>query len=154
MPSTKSSNTSADDAPLQIDKVYRRWESENTEYTSDMAGGVRYVPVSLPRVKWLESDPDCPYTLVEEATKPVEPPKPVVPPGVVLKKRSATRMGAARTSAPKWTAEDHNLLIELHKKKVSETEIAIRCGRSRKAILQRLRLIAAEEKAKGNKRRV
>lgn len=153
MRSTKSSNTFAENDQLQIDKVYRRWDAENTEYSSDIAGGVRYVPVSLPRVKWLENDPDCPYTLAEEVNKPVEPPKPVVPPGVIIKRRQA-KARSVRTPAPKWTEEEQKLLIELHKKKVPEGEIAIKCGRSRKAIMQRLRLIAAEEKSKGNKRRV
>lgn len=139
---------------MQIDRVYRKSDAANTDYSADIAGGSRCLPISLPRVRWLEKDPDCPYDLVENLKKAVEQPKPELPNGVRFK-NSYRRSRGSRKPAPRWTPEEDAIALQMRAKKIPEEEIAIKCGRSRKAVMQRLRLIdlSNRDKEKANNKR-
>lgn len=140
-PPSKNSTVSSIDE-LKIEKVQRKVEFFNTEYSSDYGGGIRHVPVSLPRVKWLENDPECPYILVSESSAPLVPPPAEVTKGV---RRRMWLNQKARAPAPRWTKEEDKLILSMKKSRLSAEDMAIKCGRSCKAVKQRLRVLALEK---------
>lgn len=122
-----------------------------SDYSSDVAGGMRHVPVSLPRVRWLESDPECPYEPATDTPEVKKSSLPIVPDGVIIKKRTR-RNPRPSVPAARWTEAEDKILWEIKDTKTPE-EMALKLGRSRKSILQRLRLVKANKKIAEEKNR-
>lgn len=150
-PTTNCSNSSNDIKDFKIDKVYRKNELFNTDFAAEFTGGVRYVSVSLPRVRWLEKDSDCQYTKLKEEELPENKRRAIS--SVLRAGRRSKFDKRGRTPAPKWTEEEDKLVLRLKGQGLLFEEIAIKCGRSRKAIMQRLRKLDQESKSKTSKRR-
>ena len=114
------------DATLPIDKVYKRDWIETRSLALETTSGNRLMPVSLPRVKWLESDPDCKYILVSDIPVPTEP------------KRSPPFFMQRQRRNIKWEKEDDLLLLSMMKQRMPRAEIAMNLDRTVKSIVGRL----------------
>ena len=119
---------------MSIDKVYKQNWIETKSLALETTSGNKISPVSLPRVKWLERDPDCKYQPAPDAATENSELEPIP----VLGRRQHKNV--------KWSPEEDLLLLSLLKQRMPESEVASKLNRTVKSILGRLNRLGYEHK--------
>ena len=136
----RSLNSSGSDPNLATDKVYKKDWIETRSLALETTSGNRLMPISLPRVKWLERDPDCKYLPVLDVPISIEPIR--EPPIFIRRQRKNV----------KWNREEDLVLLSMMKERIPRAAIALKLNRTVKSLVGRLHRLGYENN-KTDKRR-